>query len=98
MDNKAPLTGKSPDDQKAKIWMIMCLSAPSVITLLFLWIFRDAFLTILALLAVYYAAPIAYNKMAGDFDYKVKLAPDILAFSPPKEKAVEGSSIFKFQI
>jgi hypothetical protein len=76
----------------------MCLAAPALVTLIFTWIFRDAWLTILFLLATYYFGPMAYNKMAGDFDYKVKLAPEMLAFSPPKDKAIEGKFRFKFTI
>ena len=81
---------KAADEQKAKVWMIMCLSAPAGITFIFTWLFKDAWITIIVLLATYYFAPVAYNKMAGDFDYKIKLAPEILAFAPPQEKALEG--------
>ncbi len=78
--------------------MIMCLCAPALVTLIFTWIFRDAWITIIFLLATYYFGPFAYNKMAGDFDYKVKLAPELLAFSPVKDKAIEGKPSFKFNI
>lgn len=81
----APVGNKDNKDkeQKAKIWMFICLGTPALITFLTMLIFRDAFITLLFLIATLYFLPHFYNKMAGEFDWKTKLAPEIINFTPP---------------
>ena len=66
----------------------MCMGAPALIVFLMTWWFRDALITLLCLLGTFYAAPFFYNKMAGEFDWKMKLAPE--APNLTKEKGIES--------
>jgi hypothetical protein len=61
---------------KQKFWMFLVLGAPALIVFLTMWWFRDALITLLFLLGTLYAGPFFYNKMAGEFDWKMKLAPE----------------------
>lgn len=72
--------------------MFLCLGAPALITFLTIWWFRDAFITLLFLIGTFYGVPFFYNKMAGEFDWKVKLAPDMPNLT--QEKGIES----KFQV
>ena len=79
---------------KAKTWMFMCLGLPALVVFLTMWWFRDAFITLIFLLGSFYLGPFCYNKMAGDFDWKVKMAPYLPSFT--KEKGIESkNSLFK---
>lgn len=81
---------------KAKFWMFLCLGFPALVTFLTIWWFRDAFITLIFLIGSFYLTPFMYNKMAGEFDWKVKLAPDMPHFS--KEKGIESKICNTFDI
>jgi hypothetical protein len=71
---------------KAKFWMFLCLGFPAVVNFLIMWWFRDAFISLIFVIGTFYAVPLAYNKMAGEFDWKVKLAPEMPNFTDKKKQ------------
>lgn len=59
-----------------KIWLIIALSVPSVVALLILGFTKDGIVTIASMCGTFYLIPFLYNKMATEFDWKIKLAPE----------------------
>lgn len=53
--------GGAEKEKKATIWMFICLGTPALITFLTILIFRDAFITLLCLIATLYFVPFFYN-------------------------------------
>ena len=52
---------------KKVFWDLIVLYFPALTTFLALWMFRDAIITQIALLATFYAMPKAYNKYCRRF-------------------------------
>ena len=73
---------------KKQAWLHICLSLPSLSTLLILWITRDSLFTMAALVPIYYYMPKVYNKYARRFKWEEKIPREI---NEIKQNKIEGN-------
>jgi hypothetical protein len=78
---------------RQKIIVLACLGVPSLITFLFLWIFRDAFLTLLVLIPSLIIGHRIYNRLLEkSFDYLLELAIEIPVLKQREEQIARKSN------
>ena len=84
---------------KNLVWTYMVLFAPAVITFFVLWLFRDAILTQVFLMATFFVLPKLFNKYSRRFYWTED--QEFLGFfrdvkGNPKELLMPGKIFFRF--